>query len=159
MKLDIQISRILRSSCFNINISTVGNKILFLMLPEFYSMFENYTTSYLLQTSKNQVLNHMWIFQCLCCSKESVKSPCVIFHNMPVYLGKGLLASHQIPKLKDHPLSAICDSLFDIFTVTLHVQWLSIPPTNSEQVLVTQHPLYMEHSYLQAITHTLSLSS
>lgn len=105
------------------------------MPPEFYSMFENYTISYLLQTSKNQVLNHMRIFQCLCCSRESVKSPCVIFHNMPVYLGKGLSASHKIPKLKDDPLSAVCDSLFDIFTVTLHVQRLSIPPTNSEQIL------------------------
>jgi hypothetical protein len=68
------------------------------MPPEFHSMFENYTISYLLVTSRNQVLNLMLIFHCLHCSKESVKSPCVIFHNMPVYLGKGLLASHKNPQ-------------------------------------------------------------
>lgn len=115
-----------RSFCFitrgvNINIFTVEHNILFSMPPEFYSMFENYTISCSIQTSRNQVLNYMWIFCCLCCSKESVKSPCVIFHYMPVYLGKGMLASHQIPKLKDHPLLAVCDSLFNIFTLTLHV--------------------------------------
>lgn len=130
MKSDIQITRIFRSSCFiargvNINTFTVEHKILFSMPPEFYSMFENYTILYLLQTSRNQVLNHMWIFHYLCCSKESVKSPCVIFHNMPVYSGKGLLASHQIPKLKDHPVSAVCDSLFNIFSYPPRLEALS----------------------------------
>jgi hypothetical protein len=125
MKSDIEITRILRSPFYYkmsyINIFTAEHNILFLMPPEFYSTFEGYNISYLLLIPINQVPNHMSIFHCLHCSKASVKSPGIIFHNMPVYYGEGLLASHQIPKLNAHPLRAVCDSLFNIFTVTLTI--------------------------------------
>jgi len=32
-----------------------------------------------------------------------------------------LLAPHPTPKLEDHPLSVICDCLFNIFAATLHI--------------------------------------
>jgi len=38
------------------------------------------------------------------------------------FYGEGLLAPHPTPKLKDHPLLAVCDCLFSIFTVTLCVR-------------------------------------
>jgi len=32
-----------------------------------------------------------------------------------------LSAPNPTPKMEDHPLSAICDCLFNIFAVTLHI--------------------------------------
>jgi len=32
-----------------------------------------------------------------------------------------LLAPLPTPKLEDHPLSAVCDCLFNIFTATIHI--------------------------------------
>jgi len=32
-----------------------------------------------------------------------------------------LLAPHPTPKLEDHPLSSVCDRLFNIFIATLHI--------------------------------------
>jgi hypothetical protein len=32
-----------------------------------------------------------------------------------------MLAPHPTPKLEDHPLPAVCDCLFNIFTATLHI--------------------------------------
>jgi len=37
------------------------------------------------------------------------------------FYGGESLAPRPIPKLKDHPLSALHDSLFNIFATTLHV--------------------------------------
>ena len=37
-----------------------------------------------------------------------------------LFYGEGLLALHPTPKLEDHPLSAVCDCLFNIFTATLY---------------------------------------
>jgi hypothetical protein len=38
------------------------------------------------------------------------------------FYGEELSAPHSIEKLEDHPLSAVCDSLFNIVAVTLHPQ-------------------------------------
>ena len=38
-----------------------------------------------------------------------------------VFYGEELLAPRPTPKLQDHPLSAVCDCLFNIFTATLHI--------------------------------------
>ena len=37
------------------------------------------------------------------------------------FYGEELLAPRPIPKLEDHPLSAVRDCLFDIFAATLHI--------------------------------------
>jgi hypothetical protein len=41
------------------------------------------------------------------------------FYNKLNFYSEWLLAPWPIPKLEDHPLSAVCDCLFDIFTATL----------------------------------------
>jgi hypothetical protein len=38
------------------------------------------------------------------------------------FYGEEFLASRPIPKLEDHPLSAVRDCLFNIFAATLHPQ-------------------------------------
>jgi hypothetical protein len=40
---------------------------------------------------------------------------------MLVFYGEELLAPRPTPKLEDHPLSAVRDCLFNIFTATLHI--------------------------------------
>ena len=42
------------------------------------------------------------------------------FHNMKRFYGEELLAPRPTPKLEDHPLSAVCDCLFNTFAATLH---------------------------------------
>ena len=37
------------------------------------------------------------------------------------FYSEELLAPCPNPKLEDHPLSAVCDCLFNIFTATLHI--------------------------------------
>ena len=44
-----------------------------------------------------------------------------LFCNMISFYGEELLAPRPTPKLEDHPLSALCDCLFNIFTATLHI--------------------------------------
>jgi hypothetical protein len=53
----------------------------------------------------------MSILHCLGCSKEAFPSlgPCVIFCNMLNFYGGELLVPCPIPKLGDHPLSAVHD--------------------------------------------------
>jgi hypothetical protein len=41
--------------------------------------------------------------------------------NMVRFYGEELLAPRPTPKLKDHPLTAVRDCLFDIFAATLHI--------------------------------------
>ena len=43
-------------------------------------------------------------------------------HNRIHFYSEELLAPHPTPKLKYHPLLAICDCLFNIFTATLHIR-------------------------------------
>jgi hypothetical protein len=44
------------------------------------------------------------------------------FRNKLIFYGEELLAPHPTPKLEDHPLSAVHDSLFNIFAAThIHI--------------------------------------
>ena len=44
-----------------------------------------------------------------------------MFRNMIRFYGEELSAIRPIPKLEDHPLSALRDCLFSIFTTTFHI--------------------------------------
>jgi hypothetical protein len=59
-------------------------------------------------------------------------SPCprflVNFRNKLIFYGEDLLAPRPTLKLEDHPLSAVRDCLFNIFTATLHI-WRPFPPS------------------------------
>ena len=44
-----------------------------------------------------------------------------MFRNMAIVYGEDLLASCPNPKLEDHPLLAVHDSLFNISAATLHI--------------------------------------
>jgi hypothetical protein len=46
--------------------------------------------------------------------------------NKLIFYGEELLAPRPIPKLEDHPLSALRDRLFNIFAATLHI-WRPSP--------------------------------
>jgi hypothetical protein len=43
------------------------------------------------------------------------------FHNMVIFCGEELLVVRPTTKLEDHPLLAVCDCLFNLFSATLHV--------------------------------------
>ena len=47
-------------------------------------------------------------------------SPCEYFLTK-FFHGEALLAPRPTPKLEDHPSSAVCDCLFNIFATTLHI--------------------------------------
>jgi hypothetical protein len=55
----------------------------------------------------------------------SIYSPCprllVNFRNKIIFYGEKLLAPRPTPKPEDHPLSAVCDCLFNIFAATFHI--------------------------------------
>jgi hypothetical protein len=66
----------------------------------------------------------MSLFRSLGHTKVSVQVRgfvCEYFVTKMRFHGEELLAPHQTPKLEDHPLSAIRDSLFNIFAATLHI--------------------------------------
>jgi hypothetical protein len=44
-----------------------------------------------------------------------------MFCNMICSNSEKLLATRPTPKIEDHPLSAVCDCLFNIFTATHHI--------------------------------------
>ena len=44
-----------------------------------------------------------------------------MFRNMIRFYGEELLARRLTTKLEDHPLSAVRDCIFNIFTATLHI--------------------------------------
>jgi hypothetical protein len=46
---------------------------------------------------------------------------CVNIPLQDTFYDEELLAPHPTPKLKDHPLSAVRDCLFNIFATTLHI--------------------------------------
>jgi hypothetical protein len=48
-----------------------------------------------------------------------IPRPCITFCNKQAFYGQELLAPRPTPKLEDHPLSAVHDFLFNIFTATL----------------------------------------
>jgi len=67
------------------------------------------------------------------CEGLSIMRPCVTFHNKMTFYDE-LLAPCPASKL-DNPSSAVCDSLFSIFVVTLHIWRLSPPSTAQGQAM------------------------
>jgi hypothetical protein len=47
---------------------------------------------------------------------------CQMFRNMVIVYGEELLAPRPTPKLKNHPLSAVHDCLFNVFAATLRIR-------------------------------------
>jgi len=97
-----------------------------------------------------QVPNIMSLFHCLGRTKVSVqvRGTSLCFITKPVY-GEELSTPRLTPKLEDHPLSAVCDCLFNTFEGTLHNGGrFSIRNPRTRQAVVTGTPLIMEsHPY------------
>jgi hypothetical protein len=78
-----------------------------------------------------------------------------IFRNKIRFNRKELLAPHPNPKLEDHPLSAVRDSLFNIFAATLHIRGRSsIHNLRTFQTVVTgthlSHGLFSYIDYISS---------
>jgi hypothetical protein len=68
------------------------------------------------------VPNLMSIFVPYIIPKVQSKSQAfLLFHNIPSFCGEELLALYPSPKLENHPLSAVRECLFNIFSATLHI--------------------------------------
>jgi len=65
-----------------------------------------------------------------------------MFLNEMCFYGEQLLASRTTPKLKDHPLLAVRDCLFDISAASLH-----IGSRSSIQNLRTRHAMMTGPTY------------
>jgi hypothetical protein len=60
-----------------------------------------------------------------------------------------LLAPRPTPKLEDHPLSAVRDCLFNIFTATLHIRdRSSIRNLRTRHAVMTGSPVNILESHL-----------
>ena len=72
-----------------------------------------------------------------------------LFPNKASFYGEGLLEPHPTPKLEDHPLSPVCDCLFNIFTATLHIGGRT-PIRNLRMchTMVTGNTLLLETTHL-----------
>jgi hypothetical protein len=64
---------------------------------------------------------YLYLYLCL----GLLSDPCVTFLNK-LFLW-WVVSPLPSPKLEDHPLSAVCDCLFNIFTTSLHIWRLSLP--------------------------------
>jgi hypothetical protein len=53
---------------------------------------------------------------------------CVTFRNKLFFNGEELLTPHPTSRLENHPLSVVCDCLFNIFAATFHI-WRPSPPS------------------------------
>jgi hypothetical protein len=76
------------------------------------------------------------------------------------FYGEELLAPCPTRKLENHPLSAVRDCLFNVFTATLHI-WRPSPPSatwRTRHVMVTRDPPDMESTYY-AINMTSALQT
>jgi hypothetical protein len=54
------------------------------------------------------------------CARSRLRH-CEMLHNILSFYGEELLAPCPTPKLKEHPFSAVCDCLFNIFISSLHI--------------------------------------
>ena len=83
-----------------------------------------------------------------------------LFRNMITFYGEKLLAPHPNSKLEDHPLSAVCDFIFNIFAATLHIEdRCSIRNLRTRHALVTGNHLTrflyrVRHKYLTIWQHS-----
>jgi hypothetical protein len=76
------------------------------------------------------------------------------------FYGEESLAPLPTPKLQDHPLSAVCDCLFNIFAATLHT-WRVSPPSTTwgrRHALVTRDPPNIELGWMLLIIPPTLLS-
>jgi hypothetical protein len=84
--------------------------------------------------------NNIW------CSLQvmQIQSRCVMFHNnlFSFCYVEELLSSRPTPKTKHHPLSAVCDCLFNIFAATLHISYIR-NPRMLHAVVTGTHITYM----------------
>jgi hypothetical protein len=90
----------------------------------------------------------------------------VVFHNKHIFYGEEMLAPRPTPKLQDHPLSAVCDCLFNIFAATLHI-WRPSPPSatcgcampwwQGTHLTCYYIPLESKHSQHSALKHPQSI--
>jgi len=68
------------------------------------------------------VPNRMFLFHCLGCTNGSFQvRHRYLFHNKASFYGDELLAPCPSPMQEDHPLLAVCNCLFNIFTAPLHI--------------------------------------
>jgi hypothetical protein len=72
------------------------------------------------------------LFHLGCLTKESIQVRGFLWSLITslFFYREELLAPRPTPKLKDHPLSAVRDCLFNIFAVTLHI-WRPSPPSST----------------------------
>jgi hypothetical protein len=77
-----------------------------------------------------QVPNLTSFFHCFSHAKESVQVRGTLKHfiTIKIFYGEGLLVPRPTNKLEDHPLSAVRDSLFNIFAATLDNWRTSLHP-------------------------------
>ena len=54
--------------------------------------------------------------------------PCKMFRNKVIFHCENLFAPRPTPKLKDQPLSAVADCLFNTFAAILHIWWPFLHP-------------------------------
>jgi hypothetical protein len=66
------------------------------------------------------------------------------FVTIKIFYGEGLLAPRRTPKLEDHPLLAVRDCLFSIFTATLRTPEDFIRNLRTRHTVVTRDPRNME---------------
>jgi len=62
---------------------------------------------------------------------HQVQDLVLTFHYELVFYSDELLAPCPTPRLEDHPLSAVCNCLLNIFTATLHI-WRLYSPSITE---------------------------
>ena len=96
-----------------------------------------------------QVPNLMSLFHLLGSYQSISPGPslCLWIFRNKIHFNRGeLLAPHPTPKLEDHPLSAVCNCLFNIFAATLHIRGRS-----SIRNLRTRHAVvtgtYLSHGF------------
>ena len=87
---------------------------------------------------------HLHLFPLLVAHRRTSPSPrpCEMFRNIVSFCGEALLAPRATPKLVDHPLSAVRDCLFNIFTSTLHIAGVPPSATWGRSMLWWQGPTY-----------------
>jgi len=77
-------------------------------------------------------------------TKASIQArgKCLCFVTKPVFNGEELSTPRPIPKLEDHPLSAVHDYLFNIYAATLHIGGRSsVHNLRTRHAMVTGWPI------------------
>jgi len=103
-------------ACISLNTTCL---FLYLLTPWSSFLLENSTSSQLFK--KFPTFHGTWRFITTFTRVRHL----TLYVNIPqhdtFYYGENLLALSPTPKLENHPLSAVCDCLFNIFAATLHI--------------------------------------